>query len=149
MKFIADTNLLSELIGRRPSSHVVRWVRDHEDDLVVSWVTIAELRKGVSLHPDAQRQIELGQLVDGLESNFYDPHEMPFTSATASEFGRLVAARKRSGLPISWPDTVIAAQAKEVGLTVATRNTKDFPDVPTVNPWNEKAAGDDADGLED
>jgi predicted nucleic acid-binding protein len=141
MKFIADTNLLSELIGRRPAPSVVRWVRDHEDDLVVSWVTIAELRKGVSLHPDGRRQIELGELVDRLEANFYDPQEIPLTSATATEFGSLVGSRKRSGQPISWPDTVIAAQAKELGLTVATRNTRDFPDVPTVNPWDEAGPG--------
>jgi toxin FitB len=36
-------------------------------------------------------------------------------------------------------DTVIAAVALEHGLTVATRNTLDFPDVPTVNPWNNPA----------
>ncbi len=146
MKFIADTNLLSELIVRRPSASVVRWVRENEDDLAVSWVTIAELRKGVSLHPDARRQAELGALVDRLESNFYDPQQIPFTSSTATEFGRVVSARKRSGQPISWPDTVIAAQASEVGLTVATRTTKDFPDVPTVNPWDEKAPGENTGG---
>lgn len=149
MKFIADTNLLSELIARRPSDSVQRWAVEHEEELVVSWVTIAELRKGVALHPDAGRRLELGDLVDRLEANFYDDQDIPLTSATSKKFGSLVASRKRSGQNLSWPDAVLASQAIERGLTIATRNTKDFPDVPTVNPWNGKAPGDDAEGQED
>ena len=135
MKFIVDTNVLSELMSRRPNLRVVEWIRRHDADLTVSWVTIAELRKGVALQPDAGRRAQLGQLVDRIVAGYFGEDAPHFTDATAMAFAELVAARLPSGQPLGWPDTVIAAQAKELGLAVVTRNTRHFRDVPTINPW--------------
>jgi predicted nucleic acid-binding protein len=74
---------------------------------------------------------------------------MTLTDGTARAFGSLVATRKVAGKPKPWPDTVIASIAQDHCLTVATRNTDDFAEVPTVNPWDEKAPGANAEGQED
>ena len=35
-------------------------------------------------------------------------------------------------------DSLVAATALVHGLTVATRNSDDFPDVPRTNPWEDE-----------
>jgi predicted nucleic acid-binding protein len=39
--------------------------------------------------------------------------------------------------PLSYPDTQIAAIALSRGLTVVTRNIKNFPEVPVINPFED------------
>ncbi|UUZ70638.1 hypothetical protein LP416_30470 [Polaromonas sp. P2-4] len=49
-----------------------------------------------------------------------------------------MAARTRQGQPISTEDAQIAAIALAAGLTVVTRNTKDFENIDGLllaNPW--------------
>lgn len=147
MKYIADTNVVSELIRRRPDPSVVRWVEDHDPDICISWVTVAELRKGVALHPDPVRRVQLANWVDRIVADYLEEESSRFNDSTAKALAGLVAKRTSAGRATSWPDTVIAAKAEDRGLTVATRNTQDFPDTPTVNPWNEANPGDDARGL--
>ena len=48
MKFLADTNLVSELIKVRPNEAVMAWIRENDPDLVLSWVSVAELCAPVS-----------------------------------------------------------------------------------------------------
>lgn len=146
MTFIADTNVVSELFTPKPNPRVVRWVRDNDPEICISWVTVAELRKGVDLQPDPNRRRKLAALVDRMIEDYFDPEAMMLTDETARTFGALVSKRKLAGKPKPWPDTVIAAIAQNLCLTVATRNTDDFADVPTVNPWYEKAPGANAGG---
>jgi predicted nucleic acid-binding protein len=60
-------------------------------------------------------------------------------AAAAKHYAVLVAARTRHGQPISTEDAQIAAIALAAGLTVATRNTKDFETIEGLmlaNPWS-------------
>jgi predicted nucleic acid-binding protein len=47
---------------------------------------------------------------------------------------------RKTGRTFSQPDLIIAATALEHGLTLVTRNVKDFAglDVPILNPWDEQ-----------
>ncbi|MBH2020184.1 MAG: VapC toxin family PIN domain ribonuclease [Burkholderiales bacterium] len=61
-----------------------------------------------------------------------------FDSAAAKNHALIVAARTRQGQPISTEDAQIAAIALACGLTVATRNTRDFENIDGLilaNPW--------------
>lgn len=73
MKYVADTNLLSELLKPDLNAGVVRWVDAASDDLVVSVVTVGELRLGVASLPEGKRRQKLGVLVEELNvSHFPD-----------------------------------------------------------------------------
>lgn len=57
---------------------------------------------------------------------------LPIDHASAEEWGRLNAAADRKSV-----DSLIAATARVHGLTVVTRNTRDFAGlgVPLLDPW--------------
>ena len=149
MKFLADTNLVSELTKAQPSPAVILWMEKNDAEVGLSWISVAELRSGVLSLPAGRKRDTLQDDVEQLIADYYDDDGPRLTGATANRYAELVASRKRSGIPCAWADTVMAAVALEHGLTVVTRNTKDFPDVPTVNPWNEEAPDADTGGTED
>jgi predicted nucleic acid-binding protein len=61
---------------------------------------------------------------------------MSQSDAEAAEtWGDYVSRSTLRNSPRSYPDTQIAAIALTHNLTVVTRNTEDFPDVDTLNPF--------------
>jgi len=64
---------------------------------------------------------------------------LPVTRSIAERWGVLEAQRQLAGRPLHAPDGMIAATALEYGLTLVTRNMKDFDalGVALVNPWLE------------
>ena len=71
------------------------------------------------------------QATDGLGTR----RTLPFDSAAARTYADLVAMRRSAGRPIRPADCQIAAIARSRGLTVATRNVRDFEDIDIVDPW--------------
>lgn len=136
MSFLVDTNTISELIKPSPSSKVRRWMDEHSEQLSLSWVSVAEMRAGVEVLPPGEKRDKLRQAVEALILDYYQESELALNQTTAENFASLQRDRKKAGNLKSWPDTVLAAVAREHGLTVVTRNTKDFPGVTTFNPWD-------------
>jgi predicted nucleic acid-binding protein len=119
---LADTNLLSELPRRRPNARVLRWFAEQET-VHVSVITIEELTFGVARSTPLARA-RLGRWLDALlEAR---PIVLDVTPAIARASGELRAAREAQGRRVAQADMLIAATALAHGLTLATRNTKDF-----------------------
>ena len=51
MKYLLDTNILSELTKPSPSELLVEWLDEHEGDSAMSAVTIGELVRAVEALP--------------------------------------------------------------------------------------------------
>ncbi|MGO8788701.1 MAG: PIN domain-containing protein [Terriglobia bacterium] len=64
---------------------------------------------------------------------------LPVAQAIAARWGRPGGMRELARRPLSAPDGLIAATALEHGLTLVTRNVKDFAGLGVVllNPWDE------------
>jgi tRNA(fMet)-specific endonuclease VapC len=62
---------------------------------------------------------------------------IPFGTLAALEYGRIRAALRRLGTPISDHDMLIAAHAKAEGLTIVTNNVREFGRVEglAVEDW--------------
>ncbi len=133
IKYLLDTNVVSELRKPKPHGGVVRWVSTLRDDqLFLSVVTLGELQRGIerTRRQDAAKAREIERWVDQLEESI---HLLPMDGRCFREWARLMEGRPGHLLE----DAMIAATARVQGLGVATRNEKDFAllEVDTINPF--------------
>ena len=137
MPFLLDTNILSELRkGRRCDSNVARWaVRERGEAHYISVLSLGEIRKGIELlrskspeHCDALEGWLRKLRVD------YASCTVGITQEIADRWGEMCSRR-----PLPVIDSLLAATAFELRLTLATRNTRDFAGlgISTVDPFRE------------
>jgi predicted nucleic acid-binding protein len=140
---VLDTDVVSELMRRRPAPAVIAWV-DGEDAsrLAITAVTAAELLHGVARLPKGARRRKLVAAVDGLLIEDFAGRILPFDGAAAIHYAELVASRERDGRPVSVADGQIAAICRHHGATLATRDVRDFEatGVDVLDPWSQAAA---------
>ena len=137
--FLLDTNVLSELMRSQPAAPVLGWfAQNAQSAMHTSAVTQAEILTGVALLPVGQRRTALATSAEQMFEQDFADRCLPFNTAAAKHYAVLVAARTRQGQPVSTEDAQIAAIALAAGLTVVTRNTKDFENIDGLlqtNPW--------------
>jgi len=102
-------------------------------------VSLGEIRKGIVLLSPGKRRAELEAWIETDLSILFSGRILSVTRFIAERWGVLEGQRQLAGRPLKSPDGMIAATALEHGLTLVTRNTKDFADlgVAIVNPWLE------------
>lgn len=130
LRYLLDTNICIYLIRHHPPEAAERFAQLHYGDVVMSAITLAELRYGVERHP-ANREAA-GRALDALVAEI---PVVPFDGAAAASYGVIRAAvrdRKRDAL-----DRLIAAHAASLSLTLVTNDDADFKDYPglTVENW--------------
>lgn len=137
--FLLDTNVPSEIGKPFPQPSVLRWLGTVEEtQTFLSVVSLGEMRKGCELlEPGSKRRLQLERWLEDDVHKWLAGRILPVTEAIAERWGRLEAQRQRLGLPLNTADGQIAATALEHGLTLVTRNVKDFRDlgVTLFNPW--------------
>ena len=140
MTYLLDTNVISETMKPRPEPRVAVWFAEQRaGDLYLSAITFGELVRGARKHRDeGRRQVYETWIRDDLAKQFKG-RVLPFDAEAAVIWGDLLAAGDRSGLPLPVVDAQIAAVARRHGMTVVTRNVRDFSlmSVPLLDPWSE------------
>lgn len=139
MRFLLDTNVLSEARKRRPDAGVVRWLdRTPETNLYLSVLVLGEIRKGIAKLVDAPRQGALLAWLEGELVPRFASRLLSIDADTASIWGRLSGEGEKRGEPLPVVDTLLAATALRHNLTLVTRNTDDFARFPIerLNPWD-------------
>lgn len=141
MKYLLDTNVVSETIRTQPDASVMAWlaVTDREN-LYLSVITLGELERGIIKHHDPVRQARLRHWYTTTVLPDYAGRILDITPPVMSEWARLVQAARSAGQPPGTLDALIAATASAHGLIIVTRNTKHFDvlGVSTFNPWQEE-----------
>lgn len=120
--YLLDTNVVSELRRLRPHGAVVAWLRNARDeDLHLSAVTIGEIQAGVEItrEQDTEKAAEIEAWLDEVAETY---NVLGMDALTFRVWARLM-----HGKP-DWliEDAMIAATATVHGLTVVTRNVRDF-----------------------
>lgn len=128
--YLADTNVISELVKKNPSAHVIQWVQSAQL-IAISAITIEEAHFGLAWQPNARKLSLLNALVQSLHAIY------PITESIAQRAGVLRGQFQAQGITRSAPDVLIAATAQEHQLIIATRNVRDFLGcgVQIVNPF--------------
>jgi predicted nucleic acid-binding protein len=136
--FLLDTNIPSETVRVRPEPRVAEWIRHQTNDtLFLSAVTIGELRRGFVTLPQCERRTRLERWLERDVTLWFDGRILPVTKQIADRWGVIDGTCQLRGTPANTADGMIAATALEHGLTVVTRNVKDFGmfGVSIFNPW--------------
>jgi predicted nucleic acid-binding protein len=131
--FLLDTNVVSELRRPRPHGAVLAWLASVDDaNLRLSAVTIGEIQAGIEFtrERDEAKAQEIEAWVAQVAASY---NVLPMDAATFRCWARLM--HRRSDTLIE--DAMIAATAITHGLTVVTRNLRDFEvfGVGTFNPF--------------
>ncbi|EJC82168.1 putative nucleic acid-binding protein [Rhizobium leguminosarum bv. trifolii WSM2297] len=137
MRFLLDTNILSNVTKPAPSEALLAWMADQsDDDLFISSLTVAEIQRGVLEKPAGNRKRELEAWFSGPEGPqaLFAGRVLSFDEKAALAWAKLMAEGKSSGRPRSALDTIIAAIAEANGCVVVTDNEKDFQGVQMINP---------------
>jgi len=126
MKLMLDTNICIAIIKQKPKDILEKFSAYQVGDICISSVTLAELRYGVA---KSQYQDKNQAALD----EFILPLEVPsFDETAALYYGTLRAALEKKGTPIGSLDTLIAAHALSLNLTLVTNNTKEFNRIPSL-----------------
>lgn len=136
--WLLDTNVLSELRRAKPEPRVVKFVAGQPlDRLFVSSVTLAEIRFGIELAPDAAMRAQLSDWLTHRVRPMFENRILAVDEDTMFKWRLLVEEGRKKGHTYSQPDLLIAATALQRGMTVVSRDTADYvrTGVGLFNPW--------------
>jgi predicted nucleic acid-binding protein len=138
MNFLLDTNVISEWVKPQPDRNVVSWLAEvDEDRVLVSVIAFAEIRHGIELMSAGRRRARLIQwLAEELPLRFED-RVLAIDPSVADAWGVIMARSQKAGLSLGAMDAFVAATAATHGLTLVTRNLRDFGQagIPLLDPW--------------
>jgi tRNA(fMet)-specific endonuclease VapC len=117
-RFMLDTDTVSFALRGR-GGVAARLLRQSPSELSMSSITLAELRFGA----EAKRSRRLHRLIDSFAEGV---PAVPFDADAARRYGSVAATLSRAGTPIGVADTLIAAHALALGLTLVSNNTQHF-----------------------
>ena len=120
MKYMLDTNICIFIIKHQPENVIRKFMEHDPDDICISAITYAELAYGVEKSQAREKnRIALMVLLSEIQI-------VPFDDSAAQVYGVIRAELQKKGTPIGSLDTLIAAHARALNLTLVTNNTKEF-----------------------
>ncbi len=128
--------IVSEPRKPRPHGAVLAWYASHPiAAYAIPAIVLFELQQGAEI-TRAQNPAKAREIDTWIDSIEREANLLPFSGDIARETARLLHRQS----PHLFEDAAIAATARVHGLTIATRNTRDFErfGVPLVNPFTAK-----------
>jgi toxin FitB len=127
LRYLLDTDVVSQATKERPHAGVIRWLDEQEeDDLFLSVATLLEIRVGIESRVVGKKREELERwLVHSLPERF-DDRIIPVERHVADLTGRLIARSRKEGWQMESMDALIAATAMVNDMGLATLNREHF-----------------------
>lgn len=143
-RYLLDTNIISNVVKPQPSEALLGWWAEQRDeDLFISALTIAEIRRGILEKPRGKKRDALEAWFSGPEGpqELFAGRILSFDDKAGLIWARLMAEGKAAGRPRSAFDMIIAAVAGANDCVVVTDNEKDFRGLKIVNPLRHGTEG--------
>lgn len=140
MRYLLDTNVISELVKPLPHENVWEWVNALPDEqLFISSITIGELQRGIELLPPSKRRSDYERWLQGQILTQYADRIIAVDTMVMLRWGTLMAETAAKGRSLPVFDSLLAATALTHNMQLVTRNVQDFADtgIQTVNPWQD------------
>lgn len=138
VRYLLDTNVLSELIRPVPEPRVVAWVAAQRGlSLGISVLSLGEIARGVKAMPEGRRRDNLQLWLERDLPAQFSGRVLPIETPIACEWGRLAADARKHGRGLSVVDGLLLATAAVHGLVLVTRNVADCTGhgIDVINPW--------------
>ena len=139
-RYLLDTNIISNAVKAAPSASLIAWMTAQADeDLFISSLTVAEIRRGLLEKPAGKKRRALELWFSSPEGPqaLFAGRVLPFDEKAALVWARLMADGSTRGRPRSALDMIIAAIAEANDCVVVTDNERDFEGLALVNPLRE------------
>jgi len=130
-------NIISNVTKPVPSEALVAWMaKQADDDLFISSLTIAEIRRGILEKPAGKKRRELERWFTGPDGpqSLFAGRVLPFDEKAGLVWARLMADGRAKGRPPNPLDMIVAAVAEANNCLVVTENERDFAGLKIVNP---------------
>lgn len=129
MRYLLDTNILSDLV-RNPQGKVTSRIREiGETEICSSIIVASELRYGVEKKGSARLAAQLEAVLRGVPI-------LPFESPADTAYGLIRSRLERIGRIIGGNDLLIAAHAVSLGCILVTDNIDEFRRVENLRCEN-------------
>jgi predicted nucleic acid-binding protein len=141
---VLDSDVLSTLMKPGLDEAIYRWLNQYPNQTIVTTsVTVFEIQVGLRAIPEGRRRAALEAAFERSLREMLNHRVLSLSRVAAMRASELYDARKRRGLNIALPDTLIAGIVLANGATLATGNIKDFTDIDArvVNPWRPDSTG--------
>ena len=136
-RYLLDTNIISNAVKPQPSASLIAWLGDqHDTDLFIAALTVAEIRRGILEKPEGKKRAALQSWFDGPEGPqaLFAGRILAFDAKAALIWASLMAEGKAAGTPRSALDMIIAASAAANDCVLVTDNESDFAGIKLINP---------------
>jgi predicted nucleic acid-binding protein len=136
MKYLLDTNILSETVRVQPHLGVKKWLQEQPPEtLFISVLTLGEIRRGVEKLGDSKRRTSLVAWLEHDLLKWFGSNVLTVDLEVAERWGYITATANHNSLHAI--DTLLAATALTHNLKMVTRNVKDFqvPGLEVINPF--------------
>ena len=138
MRYLLDTNVISEWTRPRPDPAVVAWLDAADEDMLyLSVVAFAEIRLGIELLPEGRKRSRISAwLARDLAARF-EGRIIGIEQNIAAAWAVIVVRGRVRGATPPILDAFMAATALVHRMTLVTRDERDLAglDVPVLNPW--------------
>lgn len=138
MKYLLDTNVISELISKKPSLKVISFINSiDENDLYLSVITIGEIKSGIAKLEKSMKKEQLNLWLENELLFRFKNRIIDVDIDIMMKWGELNSYLKKIGKPLPIMDSFIGATCKTKNLILVTRNEKDFKniDIKIFNPF--------------
>jgi predicted nucleic acid-binding protein len=137
--YLLDTNVVSELVKPSPDARVVAWIRaTDETEMHLSVLTFADIRYRIEKLPHGARRERLRRWMAANLADRFEGRILGVDRAIGELWGVIMARGFAVSVRLPVMDTLLAATAEHHGMTMVTRNIRDFAraGVATLDPWS-------------
>ena len=141
MRYLLDTNIVSEFVSKKPNQKVLDYVNAlDENNVYLSVITIGEIRFGIEKLDKEHHSKKIEMLSSWLDNDLMQRFEgriVDIDKKTMLQWGEINEQLQKIGRPMPIMDSLIASSCLDKGFVLITRNTKDFYsfEMEMINPF--------------
>lgn len=141
MKYLLDTNIISEFISKKPNQKVLNYINSlDENNIYLSVITLGEIRFGIEKLDKEHQSKKIEILSSWLDNDLMQRFEgriVDIDKETMLQWGKINGELQKIGRPMPIMDSLIASSCLVEDFVLITRNIKDFYsfEMEMINPF--------------